>query len=414
MLPDSFPPKEGAHSSITSHLDTLDRAREYISTPPDELKAAARELLERTFEGLPASPTTTFAPAAISLISDHTHYANGFALLMPVPQGTAVALRRTDRGVVRIAFEDDGMSYQLDDDVEMPVWARVAKQAITEVAGPDVSADAAVVSTVPSSSFDAYFATLAVATARAVMTSEAGVQEAGTQEKGLMPRLPVLRQGIAACTGLPFSVAFLIGASAARLTDPFTLVDTATREHLSVETTAREALSWVLMDPRVAPRDSTFHRHRRDQADEAIAMLQNRAFTDLRSFRELEHQDIPRAMDALPPRLTPVVRHLVTDNRRVQKMVAAMRRSDWQMVGALLLMSHASRRGEWKGTSAEADFLVEQVEGMTLEGIYGACMTGRGGSVVLVGQSHALPLGLERLTSAFEERFGHPLRTMSL
>jgi galactokinase len=72
-------------------------------------------------------------------------------------------------------------------------------------------------------------------------------------------------------------------------------------------------------------------------------------------------------MEALPARLTSVARHLVTDNRRVQKMVAALRRSDWQMVGALLLMSHASRRDAWQGTSAEADFLVEHVEATTLE-----------------------------------------------
>jgi galactokinase len=105
---------------------------------------------------------------------------------------------------------------------------------------------------------------------------------------------------------------------------------------------------------------------------------------------------------------------LVTDNRRVQKMVAAMRRSDWQMVGALLLMSHASRRTEWECTTPEADFIVDHVEERTVNGLYGACMTGRSGYVLLVGQPHAVTLAVEPLQEAFEERFGRPLSIAQL
>lgn len=412
MPPDSFPPKENSYSSVTSRLDTLERAREYEATSPDELQAAARTLLDERLGSSPRPVESAFALAPISLISDHTHYSNGFAVLMPAPQGTAVAIRGTEQGGGRVVFEDDETVYRLDASEEIPAWAHVTEQTVAEVVGPDTAADVAVVSTVPSSAFDAFLATVAAATARAVTAHRTGPRR--TEDDARTAHLAALRQIIAECTTRPFSVAFLIGAAMARPGDPFILIDTATREHLPVETAAREALAWCLLDPHVSPRDAGFHRHRRDQADEALALLQGQAFAELRSFRELEHQDIPRAIDALPARLTSVVRHLVTDNRRVQKMVAAMRRSDWQMVGALLLMSHASRRDEWKGTSAEADFLIEQVEAMTLEGVYGACMTGRDGYVVVMGQPHALPKGLDRLTEAFAERFGRALTTMPL
>jgi len=416
MSPDSFSSKEDAPSSVTSQLGMLDRVREYAATPPDALETVAREVLDAQWGVSPHPPSTAFAPATLSLISDHTHYSNGFALLMPVSQGAAVALRRTDRaGGVRIAFEDDSTVYRAEDGAERPVWVRIVEHTIAEVMGSGACADIAVVSTIPSSSTDAYLAAAAVAVARAAASCMAGAHgDDARTETAIMNYLPELRQHIATCTSTPFSVAFLVGAAAAHHSDPFTLVDTATREHLPVETAARDALAWSLIDPRSAPRDAAFHRYRRDQADEAIAILQERAFADLQSFRELEHQDIPRALNALPSRLTSVVRHMVTDNRRVQKMVAAMRRSDWQMIGALLLMSHASRRDEWGGTSAEADFIVEQVEAMTLDGIYGACMTGRGGYVILVGQPHALPLGIDQLKAAFEERFGFVPPTMSL
>jgi len=266
----------------------------------------------------------------------------------------------------------------------------------------------AVVSTIPSSCLDAYLSALSVAAARA------GSMLGGDGSDGaLESRFPALRRILAACTELPFSVAFPI-ASYAGGADTFILVDTATYEYLPVETTARKELGWSLIDPGRKPRDAAFHRQRRDQADEAIEILQEREFPSLTSFRELEHQDLPHAIDVLPPRLCPMVRHLVTENRRVQKLVAAMRRNDWQMVGALLLMSHASRRDEWESTSPEADFIVKQVESMTLESIYGACMTGRGGYVVLVGQPHTMLLCLDQLTSAFERRFEYGVEAMLL
>jgi len=414
MPPDSFPPKEGSRSSVGSSLHALDRARASEATSLEELEAAARDLLAEQFGPSSRSVESAASPATLSLISDHTHYSNGFALLIPVVQGTAVALRRTEHGPGRVVFEDDGAMYPLRKGPDVPVWVRVVERTVAAMGDPGESIDVAVVSTVPSSSFDAFFAALAVATARAASVHPVHHRAAGDAGGQLAARLPAFRKQIAAHTAHPFSVAYLIGAAMARSDDPFTLVDTATREHLPVETAARDDLAWTLLDPQVTPRDAAFHRRRRDQADEAIDLLQQRAFPNLRSFRELEHQDIPRAMDALPARLTAVARHLVTANRRVQKMVAAMRRSDWQMVGALLLMAHASRRDEWRATSAEADFLVEQVETLTLEGVYGACMTGRGGYVVIIGQPRALPHGLDRLTAAFEERFGRPLRTMPL
>jgi galactokinase len=397
-----------------SPLGSFDRARAYAGTPPEALEAAARERLAGTLGPSSQPVASAFAPAALNLISDHTHYSNGFALLIPVVQGTAVALRRTEHRTGRVVIEEESTVYPLDDGQDVPAWVQVVAATMAAMDGGGEAVDVALGSTVPSSTFDAFLAALALATARAVMAHQEAHKAPGRRNKQLVARLPALRQQIAACTGLPFSIAPLIGSARAQPGDPFTLVDTATREQLPVETAARDALAWRLIDPQVAPRDVAFHRRRRDQADEAIDLLQRRAFPELRSFRELEHQDIPRAMEALPARLTSVARHLVTDNRRVQKMVAALRRSDWQMVGALLLMSHASRRDAWQGTSAEADFLVEHVEATTLEGIYGACMTGRGGAVVVVGQPRAFPRGLDRLTAAFDERFGRPPRTMPL
>lgn len=411
MPTDSFSSREDAPPFIRPFLDALDRMRAHTVRPPEELKERARELMAESFGASSHPAEAVFAQGAVSLLSDHTHYSNGFAVLMPVKQGTAAAIRSVEGAPSRVIFEGDDTAWNLGAgarSADTPVWVHVVEQVVERIAPSERPVEIGVVSTLPSSCLDAYLSALCVATARGVL-----MLDRQGEAYALEPHLPTLRRILAQCTGVPFSIAFPI-ASHAGDSDTFTLVDTATCEYLPVETTARAELGWSLVDPEVRPREAAFHRERRDRADEALEVLRKQEFPDLTSFRELEHRDLPRAIEALPERLVAVARHLVTENRRVQKLVAAMRRSDWQMIGALLLMSHASRRDEWESTSPEADLLIEQVEDMTLESIYGACMTGRGGYVVVVGQPHAMMLGLDRLTTAFEQRFGRTPEVMLL
>jgi galactokinase len=401
---------------VRPFLHALDRMQEQTAHPPETLAERARTLLRDRWGGTDAAVETTFAHGAISLLADQTNYSNGFALLMPLRQGTAVAVRRAAEGRSRLVFEGSDVEWSLEADPAQPasadappMWARTVRR-IAEQWGPAGTAvEIAVVSTVPAVCLDAYLAALAVASARALRALHPDLNPGA-----LEPQLPLLRRIVADCTELPYSIAHLI-ATCAEEASTFVLVDTATHEHLTVETDARETLGWSLLDPGgPLAREGAFYRKRRDQADEAIEQLRENGFAGLESFRELEHRTLPQALDVLPQPLKPIVRHLVTENRRVQKMVAALRRSDWQMVGGLLLMSHASRRDDWQATHERPDFLVDQVEGMTMESMYGASMTGRNGYVVVVGQPFAVPPALDRIVEAFQQRFDATPNTMLL
>jgi len=124
------------------------------------------------------------------------------------------------------------------------------------------------------------------------------------------------------------------------------------------------------------------------------------------SIRDLEHRPLPDALAALPEAYRPVIRHLVSENQRVQKLVAATRRKDWQMFGALLLMSQASVSKDWGSDNERVSFVVQQVEDLSLEGMYGAFATGRGGCVLAMGKTFVVPQALDRIRTAFEARFG--------
>jgi galactokinase len=225
--------------------------------------------------------------------------------------------------------------------------------------------------------------------------------------------VPLLAGEIGTALDQPYSTAYLLATFAGD--DPaFTLVDTSTREHLPVETDGRTALRWAVLDPGTSePHAPAFHRRRKRQADEALSTLRSNGFEELTAFRDLEHRDLERAATVLPPELAPIARHLVTENRRVQKHVAALRRSDWQMIGALLLMSHASQRDDWQGTNAAADAVVKEAERRTHDGLYGACMTGRSGAALITGRPNNFESSLRHLVDAVKPTLGHAPRLLA-
>ena len=371
--------------------------------------AARRHLVDRLGEASSASVATGDACGVVGVQARQTHYSEGFGLLMPTAMGTAVALRRAETSRFVFATEERVWT---DSSASAPAWARLVHRVLGSVC-EEAPVEASVVSSVRPGCRDGYWASLVVALVRAVQSlglpTVLDLGPADVLRDALVPRLAT---EVAQATKQPYGPAHLLATFAGA--DPaFTLVDTETREYLPVRTDARSVLQWALVDPVAVPgtgetESDAAHRTRKDQAEAALARLRREGFEGLGSFRNLEHRDLERAARAVPPALRSVVRHLVTENRRVQKHVAALRRGDWQMVGALLLMSHASLRDDWAGATGGANALVEAVESRTHNGLYGACMTERGGGVLVVGRPHGFDDGIRDLTRRFAARYGAP------
>ena len=399
---------------INPYLETLDRVqREPLR--PGSLTDRARALLVERYGPSDQSTEAAFAHGTAGLLTGHTHYFDGFAVLMSFRQGTAVALRPTAAPRSRLTFEGSTNQWDFEatgsvpetDGQDLPAWVCIVEEVVRQLGTAGAQVEVAVVSTVPAGCTEGYLAALSVAAGRAMQALFALPESPSTL-------IETVGQIMSDCVGLPFSTAYLVAAEAGR-PQHFTLVDTATGEHLPLDAPGRDRLGWGLIDVgsgRLAK--ASVHWEYKERAEKALAILQKRGFDQLPSFRDLDFQDLQRALGLLPRRLRPVVRHLVTQNHRVQKMVFATRKQDWQLFGALLLMSHASVRDDWGRTSEAVDFVTEQVEAMTLDGMYGASVSGRGGCVLVVGQPYVVPLCLDRVRTAFEERFGHRPTTMLL
>lgn len=352
--------------------------------------------------------STAHAYGVIAVQADQTHYSDGFGLFMSLRQGVAVAARRADASRVVFAGRADE---EPPEDRRLP-WVAVVQRLLHELIAEE-EVEVAVVSTVPGTCRDGYLAALAVATTRVVRALDVSTTVDLSSVQDLRDELvPFLAAEIGAAFDCPYSSGYVL-ATFAGAEPAVTLVDTATREHLPVETEARSALRWAVIHPHGSEPPSTeFHRRRQRQAGKALEVLRANGFASLTAFRDLEHRDLVRAVSALPDSLRPVARHLVTENRRVQKHVLAMRRSDWQMVGGLLLMSHASQRDNWESTTRSADAVVEEVEAETNSALYGACMTGRAGAVLVAGRPGSFGHGLRRLSDAVTGTLGEPPRIL--
>lgn len=391
-------------SFVQPFLRTLNQMREQEPLRPDRVTERASDLLQETFGPAREPIEATFAHASIGVMADHTHYFDGFALLMSVPFGVAVAVREASgkAGRVIVATSDgaprtDPRPTERPTELEDPL-ARVAAQTAHQMEDAD-RLDLAVVSTVPPSMRAGSESAAALATARAISATTSMS----------FPRNALLLEGTAAVekvTGAPFSIAYLL-ASGITGEHTFVLVDTATLERLELDVPTIERPGWAIVNtPPNHPSGAHSLVEKQRMAKKALEALRSNGFEDLGSFRDLQHRDLERATGAVPRRLRPVVQHLVTENAKVQRLVAAVRRRDWQMFGALLVMSHASKRSEWGIVSPESDFIVERAEQMSLEGIYGATHLGeRNGAVLVVGQPFSVPPFLERTVVAYSERF---------
>ncbi|WAC90860.1 galactokinase [Mycobacterium sp. Aquia_213] len=309
------------------------------------------------------------APGRINLIGEHTDYNLGFALPIALPERTVVTFTpdggdaitvNSDRadGTVRIPLGtlpgdlDGWASY-----VAGVMWA--LRQAGHPVPGGamSVTSDVAMGSGLSSS------AALECAVLGAI-TSVAGVGIDRKEQARLAQRAE--NEYVGAPTGLLDQLSALFGEPSTALLIDFRDV---TVEPVAFDPDAR-GVTLLLVDSRAR------HRHvggeyaaRRASCERAAAEL---AVSSLREVQD-------RGPSVLVPVTDPVdvrrARHVLTENRRVLDLVAALRDSDFTAAGRIMTASHASMRDDFEITTEHIDLIADTA---VRAGALGARMTGGG------------------------------------
>ncbi|MER8045298.1 galactokinase [Streptomyces sp. NPDC094032] len=349
------------------------------------------------------------APGRVNLIGEYTDFNEGLVLPLALPHTAVAAVSRRDDGVLRLHSADvDGGVVQLDvATLEPPAaaasgasghgWAAYPAGvvwALRAAGHPVTGADIHLASTVPSGAGLSSSAALEVVTALA-LNDLFGL--------GLSrPELALLAQRAEnAFVGVPCGVMDQM-ASACATEGHALYLDTRDLSYRQVPfDLAARGLCLLVVDTRVkhALGDGAY-AERRAGCEAGARALGVRALRDVSAAHLSD--SLARLGDETIRRY---VRHVVSDDARVERVIALLDAGDPHAVGALLTEGHVSLRDDLRVSCPELDLAVEAANAA---GALGARMTGGGfgGSAVVLVAADTADAVAAAVVKAFAEA-GH-------
>ena len=337
------------------------------------------------------------APGRVNLIGEHTDYNLGFVLPVALDLATSIAAAPSGDDKLRIHSEDRGETREFDAAslaaiqpshawTDYPIG--VAQQLIA--AGfPIEPANLLIRSTVPEGSGLSSSAALEVSSALAFLRGRP------------IDPLQLARLCQAAernFVGMPCGIM-----------DQY--ISVFGREHCAVEidcrslthrqVTLQDGIAFVAVNSMVkhALASSAY----KDRVAECAAACEA---LGVASLRDVTPESFASAESRLPDPVRRRARHVVTEDARVNRFVAAAAAGDVEVMGKLMVESHRSLQHDYEVSCAELDFLVDTA--LAIEGVVGSRMTGGGfgGCTVTLLRAGAETRFRTEIAAAYRRRFG--------
>ncbi|NLM37630.1 MAG: galactokinase [Firmicutes bacterium] len=334
--------------------------------------------------------TIVRAPGRVNLIGEHTDYNDGYVFPMAIGYDIVMAARKRPDQLVRIhACDYERMvAFSLAEpiayDSEEP-WSNYPRGVLwaLQEAGVKLSGmEIAFLGTIPQGSGLSSSAALEVATAVAVKHL--------TGFEFTLPELALLCQRaenyfVGMKCGVMDQFISLLGREGYAL-----LID--------CRTLAYERIPLELGDYRILVChsgvkhrlvDSEYNR-RRQECESGVQVLAAE-FPPVRALRDADLEMLAACRERMAPVIYKRCRHVITENERVLKSVAALKAGDLKRFGELLNQSHDSLQQDYEVSCAEIDLLVTLAR--KVEGVLGARITGGGFGGCTVNLIHADAIG---------------------
>jgi len=318
-------------------------------------------------------PVVYRAPGRINLIGEHTDYNEGFVMPAAIDRYIWVAIRlRLDRTIrIHSTNYSETKEFDLDELDPKPdhTWldyprgvAVMLQQAGCKIGGADVL----VWSDVPIGAGLSSSAAFEVSVAYALL-AESSIPIDRTQLAKICQRAENEFVGIRSGLMDQFTVCHGITERAIAL-------DCRSLEYELVK--LPEHLALLICNTMVKHElASSEYNSRRADCDEGVRLL-SRWTPGITALRDVSLADLDRHRSALPEKVYWHCHHVVSENERVQKAVAALKANDTKTFGDLMYESHRSLRDDYEVSSPELNLMV-QIASMQ-PGVEGARMTGGG------------------------------------
>ncbi|MFZ3595175.1 galactokinase [Streptomyces sp. BH104] len=346
------------------------------------------------------------APGRVNLIGEYTDFNEGFVMPLALPHTAVAAVARREDGVLRLHSADiDAPVVELRVDELAPLskygqggWAAYPAGvvwALRDAGHPVTGADIHLASTVPTGAGLSSSAALEVVTAYAMND---------LYELGLTgAELAVLAQRAEnAFVGVPCGVMDQMASACA--TEGHALhLDC---RDLSIRQVpfdlAAQGLQLLVVDTRVKHElgDGAYAERRAGCEEGArilgVSHLRDVLYAELgRSVAELE-------LAGVDEKVVRYVRHIVTDDHRVEQVIELLDSGDVRAIGPVLVQGHVSLRDDLRISCPELDLVVATA---MASGAHGARMTGGGfgGSAIVLVESGDADTVTKSIADAFAE-----------
>ncbi|MFD3834846.1 galactokinase [Streptomyces sp. NPDC058642] len=338
------------------------------------------------------------APGRVNLIGEHTDYNDGFVMPFALPHTAVAAVSRRTDGVLRLHSADvEGGVVELTLDALTPesdknwtAYPAGVLWALREAGHPVTGADIHLSSTVPSGAGLSSSAALEVVVALAVND----LFELGLQ-RWQLARL--CQRGENVYVGAPTGI--MDQTASACCEDGHALfLDTRdlSQQQIPLDLAA-EGMRLLVVDTQVKHSHSEGeYGKRRAGCEKGAALL------GVNALRDVPYGELDAALARLgdEEEVVRLVRHVVTEDERVERVVRLLESGDVRAIGPVLVEGHASLRDDFRISCPELDLVVDTA---LASGALGARMTGGGfgGSAIVLADV----ADVDAITKAVEEAF---------
>ncbi|MFC1228292.1 MULTISPECIES: galactokinase [Streptomyces] len=338
------------------------------------------------------------APGRVNLIGEHTDYNDGFVMPFALPHTAVAAVSRRDDGVLRLHSADvaapvvevavDSLAPGTDKNwTAYPagvVWA--LREAGHAVSGADIHLASAVPAGAGLSSSAALEVVVALALNDLYALGLDGRQLALLCQRAenvyVGAPVGIMDQTASACCESGHAL-FLDTRDLSQRQIPFDL--------------AAEGMRLLVVDTRVKHSHSEGeYGKRRAGCEKGAALL------GVDALRDVPHADLDAALERLgdEEEVRRLVRHVVTEDARVDRVVTLLEAGETRAIGPVLTAGHASLRDDFRVSCPELDLVVDTA---VAAGALGARMTGGGfgGSAIVLAEETDVDAVTEAVENAF-------------
>ncbi|MFQ5812858.1 MAG: galactokinase [Anaerolineae bacterium] len=344
------------------------------------------------------------APGRVNLIGEHTDYNDGYVLPVAIDRSVLVAAApRDDRQVVIHALDfGESVTFSLDDirHDRARIWSNYQRGVayFLEERGFELPGlNAVVTGDVPIGSGLSSSAAVEVSLAYTWQVL-AGFQLSRVALALLCQRAE--NEFVGMNCGIMDQFVSALGQR-----DHALLIDCRSLHHQSVPLPAKAAVVVADTMKRRGLLDSEYNTRRR-KCEGGVRILQ-RYLPGVQALRDVSVTQFKAQSSKLKiQKVRQRCRHVIYENERVLRGVAALRAGDLAAFGQLMSESHASLRDDYEVSCAELDIMVEAA--WKVDGVYGSRMTGAGfgGCTVSLVAEGAVEDFQSQVSAAYEDATG--------